>query len=668
MKYSILLANNEAIKSIYNLSKPNASNVYEIASNLASINKFKSEIFIETTEENTINYYKNFIKDEAFVIDNQAPDLYLMLVPIEVLCNHHFYVELCESIFRKKTDGKTYEPKPIIFITSLNIFRNYTLNDSTNNYEKQIKNLEKRTKYFNLDKRKGVLDNSIWHYYVPIQNFDENKTFENRLNNAINSIKNNESNDLYKTVVAKEYLEFEMRMMKNSYLENIGGGHYEHIAPYVFHSEEEMKFRANQKLKKLCDDYKNAKIDWNVLIVDDYSEKKLQDSNRDPLKFSKKDIIYNVLKEFKSDKDKNNFKFHYTTIRTDINVLEETERLIKDKEKQFDIILLDYLLNENSNNRRDLGSELLLNPKYEDLGKHKGPMGKHWIFPITSFSKAMLDRISAEGISRLHDDWYLFDGADPISNPELFRFNIIKLIELQLKQAITTKKEIIENLIEGNFKINPNKPFEIRNVEKAKYGAFMQKFGTLEYLKLDAQNDSAFAKSVLKYSYKNRLEDLVFYEDTRKLLYLVGNGTQHDKRKIINLIEKIEKQLPKEYQINEDELIKINNIVEKFKSIRYSIGAIDLEADFSGMKIENLSNEILKILQKNDILKEIEKLPNKSKLHEEIIELQELSYYSKTDYIFKLLNSIASVILNEYKNKKDLRIFFKEIVSYTNKL
>ena len=72
------------------------------------------------------------------------------------------------------------------------------------------------------------------------------------------------------------------------------------------------------------------------------------------------------------------------------------------------------------------------------------------------------------------------------------------------------------------------KVYKVRQNARRLYGVFMHKFGLRDALKSDKEQGSAFAQSVLEYMYKERFEDLRFYENVRKLLYLVGFGTHND--------------------------------------------------------------------------------------------------------------------------------------------
>ena len=395
-----------------------------------------------------------------------------------------------------------------------------------------IDSYQERIGAFNLDKRKGFLDSSIWHYYVPMQDFSDMK-FNERLKHVIDSIRTNNKLGLYDAVVSKEFVEFQCRLMLNSYLRKIGGGHEQHVTPFVFHSEAEMTYRANVKMKEL-NEYNS--IEWRVLVVDDFANEKLKDGRGESIGSTKIDVIEQIIREIKSE---NNFKFEI--VGTSENVVESLKEHLK--VNFYDVVLLDYLLKVKNDKKGTLdpflSSNLFTEEQYKDLTKHKGPLGKFWILPITSFSKAMIDKITNEGITRIHDDWYLFDGANPIATPGLFKYTFVKLLELQLKFAILSKSEILKFL--SNTFIE--EACDVRLKARGSYGAFMHKFGLREHLKIDANKKSKFADSVISYVDKYKKSDTELYEYIRKLLYLVGFGTKNDSQKIWNLLKLIDTKL-----------------------------------------------------------------------------------------------------------------------------
>ena len=512
----------------------------DITDENTELNKIISKIIEDTKSPDTKKNNSESEQQPASISDKVDCEVIFMLLPVEALTNWYFFNVLALSRYRKKQKDNNYHVCPIVFITLLNLFN------------------DENRKYFNLDKRIKYLDNSIWQYYVPVENLDD------LLKETISTIHKNYEMHLYDMVVAQEFVEFQSRLMKNSYIENLGAGHEKHIAPFVFHSETEMKKKANEKMKeiyeKIGNNIKEFTFMFNVLLIDDFANQSLNTNSKIELVHSKEKIILELFD------NKGEIKIEKITLKLNIdstshtNVLDDVIKRIttnsEEKKKKYDILFLDYLLGEKDDRERELGSELFIDKKFKVLTKHKGPMDKYWVLPITSFSKAMLDKMLEAGVNRIHKHWYIFDGADPISTPQLFRYNLIKLIDIQLYQAIVSKQDII-NFILANLTLvyndtdktiaESNFAQEFRLNAKRLYGIFMHRFGIKEALKHDAQSGSAFAQSVINYYEKNddAFEAQRFYEYTRKLIYLIGYATHQATPQMYNLLNYIVSAIPK---------------------------------------------------------------------------------------------------------------------------
>ena len=108
------------------------------------------------------------------------------------------------------------------------------------------------------------------------------------------------------------------------------------------------------------------------------------------------------------------------------------------KIRKYDIILLDYLLKEEAEKkeRNHYGYELL-----EDIYSHRndntyqkgrGPGGKMFFMFISAYATAVSERLLAQGLNFVEDYWHISVGACPTNTPQLFLYNLIKLMELQL--------------------------------------------------------------------------------------------------------------------------------------------------------------------------------------------------------------------------------------------
>lgn len=295
------------------------------------------------------------------------------------------------------------------------------------------------------------IDSSIWHYYLPLYS----KSFEDqtlwysnvklRLSEILSSMLDNMMNGLYYLSVSQEQADFYARIIQQSYLADIGA-HKKRISPFIFHSEKEMKDMLNEKrdispympvITSRGNDREHPKAQWRFLLVDDYSKKKMKTNPLGKKTLCKEDIINKVLESM--FEDKKCFKIE------SVNTVEEAiERL---KKTRYDIILLDYLLNYKEGGQRQYGFELLqaIEDGDKDLQENKGPFGKYWIFPITSFDEAFSQKIREQGWSYNSKHWIIAQGACPLDTPESFKYHFFKFINRQLEGLEVKLKDCGKN-------------------------------------------------------------------------------------------------------------------------------------------------------------------------------------------------------------------------------
>ena len=420
----------------------------------------------------------------------------------------------------------------------------------------------------------GFLDSSIWNYYIAFENENkENKKLPiEKLKKVIDIICNNYSNHLYEANVSIEYIKHNYNMLSISELPKTkSSSHAKEISPFKFHSEYKMKKEAKKIYNEINQIINNHTVELDILLVDDYANKELSGIKssfkicdvtisteirkrcsklplqkvinkeekytqiRIPNTFTKKYILENLIEKFGFG----NLKIKIQSTNNS-NVIDDA--ILQMEGKTFDIILLDYLLGENKKTgTREKGEEFIvrLNPasennkkkEQEKLKKHT-LLGKHWILPVSSFNDAFSSKMTDEGIEKISNSIYIFEGADFINTPGLFLYHLLKLIQLQLNIAIVRKKDIINFILENlqgedNANKQDNKD-NLRTKARRLYGLFMHKFGMREALLADAENDSAFAKSVGEYLDNEGFEDQRFYEYARKLIFLIGYGTHYD--------------------------------------------------------------------------------------------------------------------------------------------
>lgn len=389
------------------------------------------------------------LRGEGYILNaaNQA-GIQILFVDTAHLANKGFYDGLCSSpelrLVHPNIENKAYYPKPIITIGVFDIMNMYEegpglgINRNEEFFDWRDKRKEDRMLYdMHLDHRVKFLDASIWHRYVPL-NPAGRETFESRFKAVLDKILGYYKQELYKSVAAVTTLEFNCRMLLNSFIEKAGEkGHHEAVTPFKFHSETAMERKAEALLNFLETEReqgaKLSNLKWNILMVDDHSKIPLStvDGTLLPAKSNKKDIINEVLHT-------NEFKQVDITEFTegDTNIIERGIELLK--KQSFDIILLDYLLGESELNPtlKAYGHEFLLEMTTGENPHQlqRGPMGRFWIYPISSFPHAFTDKLRQLNIDGSNRRWHIANGGDPVSTPELFRVNFYRLLVRQITE------------------------------------------------------------------------------------------------------------------------------------------------------------------------------------------------------------------------------------------
>ena len=237
-----------------------------------------------------------------------------------------------------------------------------------------------RIKLPEVKRYKKIVDSSIWNHYVPVFATDSlgNCTTEidyERFHHVLQDVASNTTKGLYNLSVAEEYADLNARLLEQSHLK----GSHKAISPFIFHSEnelqtlirEEFKERVGLENESIVSQIKNHK--WRILLIDDkadsgmsnnkkMSEDERYDSYGLPLN-SKLSIIISLLDNLFVD---SNHTISYgDSVSNSQNVLFSIEYAKnvskaqdKIRNKKYDLILLDYLLEQDENNLK-YGYELL---------------------------------------------------------------------------------------------------------------------------------------------------------------------------------------------------------------------------------------------------------------------------------------------------------------------
>jgi hypothetical protein len=216
-------------------------------------------------------------------------------------------------------------------------------------------------KHRNPDRRINYLDSSIWLRYS--NNLSTLKAIRQEFC-KYDALK------LYETSRAIENREFMARLCQNSRL-IVDGGHGGQIAPFLFHSETEMKEKyidEVKKLKSIVMKDADRKIEWRMLIVDDQAteEKAINTEKIVPkckiiktwlsdLEFNWNCVSDNIEKcpKYKEECPKHEGKCTKSTENTaNINIHMDCAESIAEAEhklqtKKYDFVLLDYLLGKS---------------------------------------------------------------------------------------------------------------------------------------------------------------------------------------------------------------------------------------------------------------------------------------------------------------------------------
>lgn len=304
------------------------------------------------------------------------------------------------------------------------------------------------------DKRFKFLDSSIWHRYVPLCPNEE--TFEDRFLGVFNEITGYWATGLYYTHAAIATLEFQVRMLRHSFITKTGDrGHDENVTPFKFHSESWMRQKAEEEIRFFTFEGWNGgsllqQLNWRVLIIDDQAKGRPVSSVNDKCRLEKEELILKPLSDLYT---KYNLKLSDKVIAKVPHDGESHDDLVRAsldcmREASYDIIFLDYLLGNHQfsdyppgnhwlGGRREYGYEFILNlieenQKSENAGARpvrRDFQGRHWIFQISSFPFAFPDKLNQLGLSHLHEIWHLGHGGDPITTPHLYAYYLYRFMK-----------------------------------------------------------------------------------------------------------------------------------------------------------------------------------------------------------------------------------------------
>lgn len=397
---------------------------------------------------------------------------------------------------------------------------------------------------------------------------------------SIKSICRNYEKRLYRLKVACEYADLNARLVEQSFL---SGAHASGVNPFIFHSERATKqliqreFRLKEHESYYPFDMGNkyvpySKVDricnhkWRILLLDDKAVDPME-SVKPQEEYDdgqggwncKKSIIYNLLtNQLDLEKEVAYRPCSATMLGNDCLsneelvkqpnkntiILIEYAQSLKDaqdalEKKKYDLILLDYLLNQKDGTH--YGYELL-ERIYEDQDKHKNnedALAYKFIRPhhhlrmycmfISAYSSAVHDRLLAEGLNQSEKYWYINLGACPTNTPQLFLYNLIKIMDKRLDDSNIDDLSI-EKIIGILEKI-----YEAESVRKSA-GDYYEKIQSCQYFyrnllqdyDISVGDDDIFeaTKSVLVTDFLNHHINMGgLLEHLAQLIHLTAFGT-----------------------------------------------------------------------------------------------------------------------------------------------
>ena len=516
--------------------------------------------FFEVNESGSIKHVENIDlltprnKTIAQLLDiNQnasAYDLAVLFAPVKLLSDFKFYKRV-PNFFHNK-GKKPFEPFSVPLLTiSYPDFMADELKGGINTQnnkesESEIDRLIKGV-YDNLknDDHFWFLDSSIWYRYVSYAN---NQIFNDQLSDALHTFCWAYERKLYNKRVTKEYLEFSNRQIENAFLDHqFGQGHASLINPLKFHSEYFMKVEAEKRYHALTSrknrNNKNSKkkINWNILLLDDYGESPLSDipnaqnPDKEP-ELTKKEIIQELIdNSIEKISERNNLLQESYSILNEkrIDVVTDIEKapgIIQQKvkpertyKKVYDIILLDYLFSKTDDDKPHYGTEFLEKISAGDLTEGKSLFQYYWIFPISIFSESMLLSFKEKGIQPINDNWQLARGADPNNTPNLFRFNLLDFLKVQFDKLYFDERDIWNFFVEFPIPMGSGVK-SIRNWAINVFRMFLERFSAID----SVPNGSAIGESVKRHLMNDKIHSYKLMVHVRQFLYLSAFRTGFD--------------------------------------------------------------------------------------------------------------------------------------------
>lgn len=377
------------------------------------------------------------------------------------------------------------------------------------------------------DPRYQFFDSSIWYRMISLEGDD----FKGRFEKLLEELVQHNEKRLYNTISAIESLELQQRLFLNSYLVDEVDGHSQAVVPFRFHSETMMKVRAKEIEAEI------SPYTWGCVLIDDFAYTPMKCKNKCPDAISKRKLIHKIVNQQESDS-------------TGDVIIEEDELLMilnngdpappdenenwtrKGKEliKKYpyaDLLIVDYLLGKDEKDQLQFGADLINNIMEEDDLKDAKPFKKHWIFPIAVFNNAFASHLGEVGENNIQSKLTLAKGADPVTTPHLFKYQLFTFLKAQKVSLELTLPAVLKQIVEESEKRNH------RGVLADAYENILESVTNLKLLESAKKGGvgSRFARSYLGSLDENgELRRLSIH--IQNLAHFIGFGSVQDTGKI----------------------------------------------------------------------------------------------------------------------------------------
>ena len=432
-----------------------------------------------------------------------------------------------------------FVPYPMIIIGVDNIMNLKLDGDEANMDESLPRLIRKR-----IDPRFRFFDSSIWHRYISV---NPSRSFNIRLTDLVTELVKYYSAGLYNTIVGQEYLEFQCRKLQNSYVKNYPGGHAKKVTPFRFHSESNMRTRADKILKASLGPYT-----WGCLLVDDYANRRLRtkDHSANGVQTTAKlDWIEQLINRRINGNP-------VIDIRNPRGIVKDRYEggyislgIQQIKEKHPDIIILDYFFGiEETKPEEQYGHKLIdrirtwEKMKLEELDDSHTAFGDFWIFPISGFEHAFRSHLRTMGESTDGDYIRMMDGADPINSPELFRYLFYKALLIQEETVGIRLGSIIQKILKDLIVEEHDEEFDISDLDSVLDENYHELTETLTLIRalVKKRSESRFSQTYLAIVDKvGIMENLC--QNIQRLAYLISHSPGADWKGMNDTLDLIDK-------------------------------------------------------------------------------------------------------------------------------